>query len=153
MITARHWRLAVPKPLLLILFFFLLSNVYAQQVIPFINPSLEGPAEYSIVPSPWYPTHGTPDTEIESLLNPYPIPASHGNNYVRMVWTWRGGGAEEMACELGQQLDSGKTYAVSFDLAMQTIYSVPVFGSFRIYGNKNGYEKRRSPLGVRCFLS
>jgi len=135
----RPWRLAVLKSLPLILFFSLFSSAYGQ-VIPFINPSLEGPTGVSILPTPWYAMSGSPDTEIESLLNPYPIPASDGNNYVRLVWTWRDG-AEEMACELGQQLDSGKTYTVSFDLAMQTFYSIPVFGALRIYGNKNEFEK------------
>ncbi|HEY1201965.1 MAG TPA: carbohydrate binding domain-containing protein, partial [Niastella sp.] len=135
----RPWRLAVLKSLPLIIFFSLFSKAYAQQVIPLTNPSLEGPPGINTVPAPWYIMDGTPDTEINDN-NALPLPASNGNNYVRIVCSMSG--AEEFACELVQQLDSGKTYEVSFDLAMENSARFPVtYASFQIYGNKSLKEK------------
>jgi len=135
----RPWRLAVLKSLPSILFFFFFSSAYGQQVIPLINPSLEGPTGASILPAPWYAMDGTPDTEINNF-NVFPIPASNGNNYVRMVCDEIV--REEMACELVQQLDSGRTYEVSFDLAMENSIRYPVvWASFQIHGNRSKNEK------------
>jgi gliding motility-associated-like protein len=107
-------------------------QAYAQD-IEIKNPSLEGVARGSYVPSPWLRFEQSPDTQPEGCCG-ITQTASDGKTYVGTMgsakWT------ERIAQHLVTPMKAGKTYTLSFDLAYPPVYfsSRICFSSLALYG-------------------
>lgn len=102
------------------------------------NPSLEGPSQPHVVPSPWQACYGSPDTQPGQWG--FTQPPSNGTSYVSALHSGQSpnGYAEGMTQLLTPCLVAGQTYSISVDLAHSPIYNTASPGdcpsSLAIYG-------------------